>query len=376
MARTKVTARMSEAALEAAHAAAETPSATCDAPVSVNIKRPEFKNLENFYTYVKSNMEHVYRYRSENNFHPPVCVSIHHPSKTLPPHDATSARTVHLSNDTEFSVKCSTEEIHALFLALRNYDEMADMYTHYEKRFDVYRVGGVDDASLYSTPSNSKFALDEQVNSIDKNSPKKDEEYDNLLEQVVSRIKNNTFHYYAVIGRVHRLNIAISSTNPPDVKINIEMSYAENKPSHFENFKYELDVVEATTLMHSLGDMLSHVPAKSRGNLTTIFREDIQGGKIHDIEITSNIPEHPFEDVTQSKSQYVGVKEGNNYTRVKKNKKRQAMQAVFGWNMTGLSQVLMGKKPLSQSSNADGDGGSSSSSQASSISSDGSDSSS
>jgi hypothetical protein len=322
--------------------------------------QPAFEKLETFYRYVKSNMAHVYRYHGVTLSHPSIHVSIQHPSKGPSHHGDDAVHKIHLANGTKFSLKCSTEEIHALFLAMLNYNILDCM--HY--RFygcTVHRVGEDDDAKMYEVPVSMGVgcALDAQLESINKYSINYQNDFDKLIDEVRGRIKNNAFTYYAMIHAVHTLKIVISSSTLDNTKMQIEMSYppVPPPPAYFINSKYSLHVEEAETLIQSMGDMLSHLPANCTDKLTKIVREDVQD-EIKYVDITSNISKHPFGDVALILSKYVGMDpEKEEYNRIRKTQKRAAVNTVFGHNVLNLSSVLQGKKPKRRQSNAGGGGG-------------------
>lgn len=356
MARTKQTARdESAAAASLQRAMAELQKQNYEKIEN----QPVFENLETFYRYVKSNMAHVYQYHGVTTSHHSIHVSIQHPSKGPSHHGDDAVHKIHLANGTEFSLKCSTEEIHALFLAMLNCHTLDRIDYSFYGCTAVHRVGEDDDAKLYEVPAcmGTVCALDAQLESLDKDSIDYEDDFENLIDEVRGRIKNNAFTYYAMINAVHKLKIVISSSTLDNTEIEIEMSYppVPPPPTHFINSKYSLHVGEAITLMQSMGDMLSHLPANCTDKLTKIVREDVQD-KIKYVDITSNISKHPFGDVALILNKYVGMDpEKEKYTRIRKTHKRKAVHSVFGHNVLNLSSVLLGKKPKSHSSNAGDD---------------------
>ena len=313
---------------------------------------PKFRNLKDFYEYVKSNREHVYRYRAVNVSHDPIRVSIQHPSRTF---STSGVHQVDLSKGTRLSFKCSTEEIHALFLAMLNFRLLNETEFYLEDR-DVHRVGMDDCASLYLVSQSLKGMWDESLNNENGDYQ---QEFEKLVQGIRKRIKKNKFTYRADIHDgggvgVHKLKIVISPV--ADDKIKVKMSYKRAPPGHFKKFKYEFDKTDMTTLAWSLGDMLSHIPGDS---LSKIFRKDILGkNNIKNVEIRSKIPKHPFGDVRAFQSTYVGVDPENKQyklvlKKVDENEKGEAIKSVFG-EETAIPQV----QKQNSDSDDDDDGGS------------------
>ena len=356
MAKTKQTTRESAAAVSLERAMAELRKQNNEKIQN----QPVFENLETFYRYVKSNMAHVYQYHGVTLSHHSIHVSIQHPSKGPSHHGDDAVHKIHLANGTKFSLKCSTEEIHALFLAMLNCHTLDSVNDSFYGCTTVHRVREDDDAKLYEVPvCSTGWALDAQLESLDQDSIDYQDDFDNLMAEVRGRIKNSEFTYFAMINAVHKLKIVISSSTLDNTEIEIEMSYppVPPPPTHFINSKYSLHVGEAITLMQSMGDMLSHLPANCTDKLTKIVREDVQD-EIKYVDITSNISKHPFGDVALILSKYVGMDpEKEEYNRIRKTKKRAAVNTVFGHNVLNLSSVLQGKKPKSHQSNAGGGGG-------------------
>jgi hypothetical protein len=333
MARTLQTARRSTGG-KAPRKALATKAARKSAPATGGVKkplrfsdnRPVFDTLQNIFKYVKLNNENVYQYRAECEGKKSIFVSIKH-SKNESLAGSEKVHKVGLAKETSLSFKCSTNEIHALWLAMVNYERFHEIGG---TDYDLHRLDSeVADPLYYIRPSDYHLHEDRQLDSKKLNSK--------LIAEIIQKYKNRNISYYADMKDEKRLKIVIS----PLVNgwIQIKMSYIQCvPPPHFKAFAYQLDGNEAKTLMMSLQDMLAHAPSNIKRDLTKIRRKYIEKteednidkkDEIQLIDIKTRLTRYPFRDITTNGHSYVGVDpEKDEYELVKRKEKVKAMKEV------------------------------------------------
>jgi len=345
MTRTKQTQRRSTGGY-APRKALATAAARKTAPATGGVKkantlgdtRPDFVTLDNFFQYVKMNDMNFYEYEAlSSTYKPPIWVSI----KRLK-HKSTAAivHGVEIAKKTILSFKCSTNELRALFLAMKNYIRFNDQYDHIG--YSTHRLNDGAGANLYRLKEEGDdLHIDSQLDANEHTEMELDTLRQDSIAEIIELLKKKKISYYADMGAEKRLEIIISPVSAKNNKMNIRMSYVEGiPPPHFENIEYILDASEAATLMLALRDMLANCPGSAEHDLAKIFRKHAVDGSAEAqyIKIKSKISKYPFRHVGSHGNSFVGIRPKTDECQlVNRDEKIKAITAVFGSESSKLA---------------------------------------
>ena len=367
-ARTKQTRRRSTGG-KAPRKALATAAARKSAPATGGVKRPhtlgdrrpDFEKLDNFFQYVKMNDMNFYEYEAvSSTFKPPIWVSIKRLKHESP---AGIVHGVELAKKTILSFKCSTNELRALFLAMKNYIRFNDQYRQLD--YFTHRLNDGDGASLYGLYGESDaLHIDSQLDAKEHADMEEDTVEGRRLRQesianIKGLLKRKTISYYADMGGEKRLEIILSSVSLKNNNVRIRVSYVEGiPPPHFKNIEYILGAGEAATLTLALRDMLANCPGSAEHDLAKIFRKHAVDGSAEAqyIEIKSKISKYPFRHVGSDGNSFMGIRPKTDECQlVHRNEKIKAITAVFGSKSSELAAFHESKRKRDLKHNVEGD---------------------
>ena len=325
---------------EACHKAAPREGA-CKKTSKMTFKRgPSFNTLGDLLRYTKLNKENVYRYVATAESRSSIRVSITQAKKSSRKDKVETPflHKVKLSNDTQFSFKCTTKEICALFSAMYNYNRLNPIISD---EYDMHRLNEDETGPLYPVYSWDNIQKDFQLDSRESlKGDSEDGDENTLIKDIRERIQDNTFYYCAQVAPRTSLSIRISPVSDKIISVTMSRELLllpgtkAKSPPESDNFQYELDLHEAAALMGSLGDMLFRVRGDKQDKISIIVRQDIQEkGDIQYIKIKTKIPHSSFDKVGKKNGKFFDMNlhdDGSECEDVNEDEKSAAFQEVFG----------------------------------------------